>query len=112
MKNQATVICMQSFQKKRTQLALCEKRQSDLNKVSSAAAILLIAQHSEVWIGGRKWSFDDVSTQVACHQLYSKALARLIDGDDEPLRDLTIRVARLLACSILGICPESIGVSK
>jgi len=91
--------------------AASEQQKADSNKVKSAASMLLIAQHSKIWIGNRQWSFEDVTMALVCHPEFSSALGKLVDGDDEPLHALTNLVARQLACTILGIKPESIGVT-
>lgn len=89
--------------------AVILERQNNRQRVINVANILIEPGH-EFFNNGERWSFDHVIDELINHDLFPNAMARLMKGDEKPLKDLTLRVARHLAATILNIDPDDIGI--
>ena len=82
------------------------------DRVMAFAAALTSSTTADIWDNGRRWTFEDVITELINHKLFAQALFANIQGNPLPLRDLTRRTAQSLACVVLGIEADSIGLAK
>lgn len=62
------------------------------------------------WFNGERWCHTDVFTELSNHPLFDHCMHGYIIGDEQPLKDLTLRVARALAASLLKIDADSVGI--
>lgn len=92
-----------------TSLRVAGRISQDRQRVIHIANILLEPGH-DFFNEGKRWSFEDVINELINHTLFAHCMAQVMSGDSAPLKDLTIRVARHLAASILKIDADEIGL--
>jgi hypothetical protein len=83
-------------------------RAMDRQRVINLANLLVSG--GDFFNGNERWNMEDVTSELASHVLLPNCLAQLMAGKPEQLKDLTLRVARHLAASILKIDADEIGV--
>lgn len=83
-------------------------REMDRKRVFALANILVSG--AEFINNNERWSMEDVTSELASHVLLPNCLQQMMGGNSDPLKDLTLRVARNLAASILRIDADNIGL--
>lgn len=85
-----------------------ELRAEQRDRIFALAASLL--KGNSHWFNGERWSHADVVSELVNHTLFEHCMSNFVMSDPQPLKDLTIRVARSLAASILKIDADSVGI--
>lgn len=80
-------------------------------QVLAVAEVLTSSVGASIWEKGERWSFEDVISELINHDDFAGALLASRQGNSLPINTLLEKTARSLACTILRIDADSIGLT-